>query len=181
MKIISKVLLMSAFMVSGGLASAQSQAYSDYTTIDFDDKQCRTIEKDDISNSTTKRCPSFANYKIERSDGDWTYLTLSYGSHKIFSMSHELGKKAEWRYRMVGNKKQYHGLIFRTLTMQLDDGMFLSDAPMIEKLVVMRLDKEKSCILGVLPVDKNTNEKARQLADDTKAICMPDAVARRSY
>ena len=174
MKIISYVLLVSTVMMGGGLALAQSQAYSDYTTIDFDDKQCRTIEDD---NPIVKQYPSFANYQVNHVAGDnGAQLSVSYGEHGIYvpimPLGSSLGKKAEWRYRMVGNKRQYHGLIFRTFKMRDEDYINSNfDVPRIEELVVVRLNKEKTCILDILPVGKDVNKKARQLADDMNAIC----------
>lgn len=174
MKIISCILLVGMVMMSGSLALAQSQAYSDYTTIDFDDKQCRTIEDD---NPIIKRCPSFVGYEVIIGIGDaGSQLFIGYGEHGIYAPSmplgSSLGKKAEWRYRMVGNKRQYHGLIFRTFKMRDEDYINSNfDAPRIEELVVVRLNKEKTCILDILPVGKDVNKKARQLADDMNAIC----------
>ena len=156
MKTIPCVLLVTTFMMGCGLASAQPQAYSDYTTLE----KCHIINDE---HATTSQCPSFANYQIVRTDYDFSQLAVTYGEHQISATGCDFGKKAEWRYHMVGNKKQYHGLIFRKL-----DACGTNNA---SELVVVRLDKQNSCILDVLPADKDVNTKARQLADDLNAKC----------
>lgn len=58
--------------------------------------------------------------------------------------------------------------------MDTDTGIFMNNVPKIERLVVVRLNKEKSCILGILPTSNDMNEKARALADNPQAECLPE-------
>ena len=164
-------------MLSGSATSlAMTKAKSDYTSIDYRDKKCRLIEK--TEHAVVRSCPAFAGYQIERTDWDWAQLSVLYGknNYAVSYLGHDLGSKAEWRYRQINNKKVYHGLIFRVLNlpMDTDTGIFMNNVPKIERLVVVRLNKEKSCILGVLPTSNDMNEKARALADNPQAECVPE-------
>lgn len=87
MKIISCVLLVGMVMMSGSLASAQPQAYSDYTTLE----KCRIINDE---YATTSQCPSFANYQIQRTDYDFSQLAVTYGEHQISATGCDFGKKS---------------------------------------------------------------------------------------
>ena len=50
----------------------------------------------------------------------------------------------------------------------------ISNLPPTQELIVTRLNKEKSCIIGIIPQGKNMNEQARELADHKNAACMDE-------
>ncbi len=162
MKTVKSLLYASVFLTSITPITAIAQVKSAYTSIDNNDKQCKLVDSAGGSYEI-RNCPSFAGYRVERVDGkNGSGLNIGYGTKLVAYFDNEPaglinGNTAEWRYQQSGNGQNYHALIFRT-----------SKTP---RLVVIRLDKENSCILGVIPQSNDMNDKARKLADNLSARC----------
>lgn len=155
---------------------ATAKMSSDYTSLKEED--CRTLNTDqDIYQAN---CSSKHNYLLQAVGRDLRLgVNLIYNHHKVSYQplpSFHVGETVEWRYEQVGNSKKYHALIYRIYTIQIDpldgDAFYLPRDQDKQQLVVIRLDKEKSCLLGVIEPSKNMNTVARKLADNKSARCI---------
>ncbi len=166
---------------------------SEYTSLKAEN--CRTIEFiADHAGSYHASCPAKAPYQLEVEGIDLRYgLNVIYdGSdnkktddskpkHTVrywYPQFFQVGDTVEWRYSQnKQGQKNYHALIYRVYSANQsadysdngdENGMEKRDK---QELFVVRLDKDKSCILGKIPASKDMNVKARQLADDMTANC----------
>lgn len=164
-----------SFVVFMGLMGAQAswaKAGSDYTSISVfeeDPKHCKVVEETNYG-AQTFDCSTLdkeyhilahaydlkINIALNHGDKYWTYEP---------NAPHATQKLLEWRYQNHQGKKTYTALIYRIL---VSDGEKYHP-----RMLVMRLDKDKSCYLGVIK-QGNLNEQARKLADDPKAVCLPN-------
>lgn len=151
-----------------------AQSGSVYTSLQ--PKDCETMD----SPFYQAKCPAKAGYDLQVYAGDLrSGIELIYNNKKIDyvpdnNLPYELGKVAEWRYKKINNKRKYYALIYRLSVAQLNpkgDG-FLAQSKDKQRLIVIRLDKEKSCLLGIIKQSKNMNQKARNLADNESATCI---------
>ncbi|NRD69534.1 hypothetical protein HQR03_03155 [Psychrobacter okhotskensis] len=163
-------------LLATATATATTKMSSDYTSLKEED--CRTLNTDqDIYQAD---CPSKHNYLLQAVGRDLRLgVNLIYNHHKVSYQplpSFRVGETVEWRYEKVGNLKKYHALIYRIYTAQIDpldgDAFYLSREQDKQQLVVIRLNKEKSCLLGVIEPSKNMNREARKLADNKLAECI---------
>lgn len=163
-------------LLATATATATTKMSSDYTSLKEED--CRTLNTDqDIYQAD---CPSKHNYLLQAVGRDLRFgVNLIYNHHKVSYQplpSFHVGETVEWRYEQVGNSKKYHALIYRIYTIQIDpldgDAFYLPRDQDKQQLVVIRLDKEKSCLLGVIEPSKNMNTVARKLADNKLAECI---------
>lgn len=77
-----------------------------------------------------------------------------------------IGEKLEWRYIKKDNKSYYYALIYRIYVYEDYETDTLLKAPKNSFLMVVKLDKEKSCIVAKINANQNNaNEKARLIAD----------------
>lgn len=145
---------------------------SEYTSVA--EKNCTTLESiPEHAGYYHASCPSKKPYKIEVEGGDLRYglqvvfagKTLRYWVPEFF----DIGNTVEWRSHQENGQKIYHGLIYRMYRANYSDtGESLADK---QELVVVRLDKHNTCTLGIIPASKHMNVKARELADNTSAVC----------
>ena len=82
------------------------------------------------------------------------------------SAPHYVGDVLEWRYRVHNGKKHHHALIYRLYVNET-----LHQHQYRSYLVVIRLQGNASCYLGVISPKARMNDKARTLADDSNATC----------
>ena len=149
---------------------------SEYTSLREED--CPTINIDE--NIYQANCPSKDNYLLHAVGRDLRFgVDLTYNKRNISYQPmppFHFGETAEWRYEKTDNSKKYHSLIYRIYTAQIDpldgDAFYLSRKQDKQQLVVIRLNKEKSCLLGVIERSKNMNTVARKLADNKLAECI---------
>ena len=149
---------------------------SEYTSLKEED--CQTLNM--VENLYQANCPSKANYLLHtfsralRSGVDLIYHNRKVSYQPILPF--HVGATVEWRYGKVGNAKKYHALIYRVYTAQMDaldsDSFYLPREQHKQQLIVIRLNKEKSCLLGVIEPSKNMNTEARKLADNKSARCI---------
>jgi hypothetical protein len=161
---------------------SQDEAKSDFTSvykytplkIKKNGKGCIALK--DQNNEVDSRkweCPSFGGYKLINSGSDGRYdLTLVYDGQKIFdqrkpSFSDLPSAVAQWVFHINESKSKLVALIYR-----LDYDYDYNKSKNI--LRVIRLDKEKTCLIGEIEQDrgKNQNEEARNLANDMNAPCI---------
>jgi hypothetical protein len=157
---------------------------SQYTSVA--EKDCITTENsawnaDAEIDFYAAKCPSFGGYEVEVSGGDLRYnLKLSYNGKAIeteqLGAFHDMGSsKIEWRYD-VGSKGdiKYTALIYR---LNFQDWSEEKEENFEEsRLIVVRLEGEKSCIIGRVDATdyKDSNKPnivATQIADDSKLVC----------
>lgn len=152
-----------------------------YTSVKTDD--CVTIESSaNLAEPEVDyyhgECPALGGYQVFITGGDLRYsLELHYAGQEVAPYRiyefHDLGAKAiEWRYQIQAREAamdhvKYQALIYR---LRYEHPESNKDR---DQLVVVRLAGAKSCVLGVLEQQTKMNEKARQLADDPNAQCMP--------
>ena len=149
---------------------------SEYTSLREEDCQILNM----VDNLHQANCPSKANYLLRTFSRDLrSGVDLIYGNHEVSyaPIPHfNIGQTAEWRYEKIGYSKKYHSLIYRIYTAQIDpldgDAFYLPREQDKQQLVVIRLNKEKSCLLGVIEPSKNMNREARKLADNKLAECI---------
>ena len=156
--------------------AATAKSNSDYTSLKEED--CRTLNTDEDMYQAD--CPSKQNYLLHTYSRDLrSGVDLIYHKHEVSYLpipSFHVGKTAEWRYEKIGNSKNYYALIYRIYTIQIDpldgDNFYLPRDQDKQQLVVIRLNKKQSCLLGVIETSKNMNTEARKLADNRSAKCI---------
>lgn len=156
--------------------AATAKISSEYTSLKEQDCQFFSTEED----SYQTNCPSKANYLLHTFSRDLrSGVDLIYNQHNVSFQpipSFHVGETAEWRYDKIGNQKKYHALIYRLYTIQIDpldgDDFYLPRDQDKQQLIVIRLNKENSCLLGVIEPSKNMNTAARKLADNKSAKCI---------
>lgn len=169
-------------------ATAASAVYSPksaYTSLKFED--CITVNSTDFLPESEQDvdfyagvCPGFGGYSLMVSGGDLRYsLLLSFNGKNIplpfLAQFHETGAVAEWRYTLTktvvdfSNDLELKALIYRLNYSDMDrNGKNINKS----MLVVVRLNKEKSCVIGKIPQQKDMNVVARKLADNPSAKCI---------
>lgn len=181
--IVSMIPCLTLAMTIQAKTSAKIIYGSDYTVANYDNKKtCKAITpKTNIpEDSFESNCQGLGGYKINISGMDLrSMLTLKYGKTLVAYNTlppSGFGEKVEWRYHLVNGKKQYHGLIHRFYTQKYDEkkAEWLPQDQDEQSLVVMKLAKEKSCIVGIIPASKTMNEQARKLSDNLNAPCKPE-------
>lgn len=149
---------------------------SDYTSLK--NKSCKMLEMHEQQEGYYRqKCPAVKGYGIEAEGGDlrnWLNVkagnkTVSYRNMNFSSF----GDKAEWRYRKIGAKKVYHALIYRMYEARQNPktGEILPQSQDKQSLIVIQLDPQKPCVLGVVAASPTMNSQARQLADNLRATC----------
>jgi hypothetical protein len=118
-------------------------------------------------------CPGLGGYQIITGGKDLRYsLAVKFGANHIDfegpSQLHDLTSGSiEWRYEHAENQgTEMKALIFKLHTI---DEQTLVNA---DYYYVVKLNKEKSCLIGKVPDVGNALEAARKMADDTKAKCL---------
>ncbi|PIE46077.1 MAG: hypothetical protein CSA45_00705 [Gammaproteobacteria bacterium] len=171
-----KLLNLFLCLVLTSTAVAKDKAYSAYTPLT--DAACQTLETERTGDYYRAECPAKGGYTVEVVGSDLRYgVALIYGKRTVLYQVAEpfnIGKKAEWRFRQHHGKKDYYALIYRAYIARFDaqTGDFLPRNKDRQVLVVIRLNKEKSCLIGVIKQGADMNKKARQLADNPSAACI---------
>ena len=157
---------------------AQEDQGAIYTSIDR--KDCLTIDTSEwggeFEDYYSAECPGVGGYRVFISGGDLRYnLSLGYQGQLIegyrLLQFHNMGAaKIEWRYARRKDTAQvaYKALIYRLSYPQMDS----EKARELSMLVVMRLQGKKSCVIGIIEQQKDMNQKARALAQNTSIGCM---------
>lgn len=139
---------------------------------DLAGRKCKTTS-DDESDVITQECPGAAGYKlvVAERDAQKTINVLS-PSGKTYYLDFQdkvsgglstLGKKAEWRVKRSNGKIKPVGLITRFSFSKTGDASKLTSY-----LIVTKFDRDNICITDIVKT-KDTNVKARKLADDAPA------------
>ena len=156
--------------------TAPASVYSSTKPEDCKEQQNELAEEHGAS---LYSCPSFGEYQIDVIRWERDMLNFVYQDKTLFgyhgtALGSTLAEKIEWRYHQNGQHKQYHALLFRIYIPKIDQNGMISNLPPTQELIVARLNKEKSCIIGIIPQGKNMNEQARELADHKNAACMDE-------
>ena len=149
---------------------------SDYTSLKEEDCQILSM----VENLYQANCPSKQNYLLHTFSRDLrSGVDLIYHNRKVSYqpiLPFHVGATVEWRYEKVGDAKKHHALIYRVYMAQMDpldsDSFYLPREQDKQQLIVIRLNKEKLCLLGVIEPSKNMNTEARKLADNKSARCI---------
>ncbi len=126
-------------------------------------------------------CPSFAGYQLGVAGGDLRYaVTLSYQGTEIelpiLLQFHDTSELVEWRFTRTKTNEETNKVVFSSLIYRLNVSEYLESGEINNKskLVVVRLNQEKSCVIGILDNQAQMNEKARSIADNNNAPCLQD-------
>lgn len=170
-----KFVLLSALFV---LLTNSALAAKDSLYTSLNEEDCTTISLDNsIIDSYEGVCTGVDGYNIGVSGSDLRYsVTLDYKGSEIelprLLSFHYPGAVAEWRYNASAKAKgglSYNALIYRLNYLTYDDN---GDPIDLSQLVVVRLNEEKSCVIGIVKNSKDMNIKARAIADDKSAKCI---------
>jgi hypothetical protein len=118
-------------------------------------------------------CKSYGGYSLKENGGDLRYgPELSFNGTQIDLQRpghfHNLGsEKIEWVYDLARDEEGSGKLNFKALIYRLSVANEDPDLKDSSVLYVVRLDKQKSCIIGTA----KTNEAARELANNKTAKC----------
>lgn len=123
--------------------------------------------------SEIRRCVGLAGFETIISGGDLRYdLSLSYGGQEVVLAGHGPFRdieadKIEWRYEKTGSgissQVTFKALIYRLAYQGWNEK---TEEPFqTEKLVVVKLDGLKSCVVGKVEKQNQMNKKARAIAD----------------
>jgi hypothetical protein len=87
---------------------------------------------------------------------------------------HDAGELAEWRYVRGAVSPNVNELVYTSLIYRLNYSDYASNGDIVNKskMVVVRLNKEKSCVIGILDNESQMNEKARVMADNGSMPCL---------
>lgn len=170
------VLFLAAILMST-VSFADVRVDSVYTSL-FDG--CAVINSSDFDEEfeidyVTKECAGLAGYRPTIEGGDLRYsLSLTYGDTVVFdgqltTAFNDTGEKAEWRYEVKDRAEiTYTALIYR-----INYQTYVNEAPAeTTALVVVRLNAENTCVVGVVPAANDMNATARAIADDKSAPCI---------
>lgn len=119
-------------------------------------------------------CKAYAGFVLKESGGDLRYgPELSFNGKQIDLQRpghfHNLGsEKIEWVYDISRDEEGSGELKFKALIYRLSVANEDPDKKDSSVLYVVRLDGEKSCVIGTA----KTNEAARDLANDKSAKCV---------
>ncbi|WP_394261359.1 hypothetical protein [Moraxella boevrei] len=175
MKHLLSLLLLSVCFIGIRQSFAQLQGYSAYTNLN----KCEFVPTE-ASELYTERCQSLdKNYTVIQHAYEFQiWLKLM---HQDASLAYQttfrpmnLGEKLEWRYHLKDKQKQYYALIYRVNEYDDVNPTILMRPPTISNLLVIKLYKEKSCIIGKVDAHQNNaNQIARQIADHSLTQKMP--------
>lgn len=174
-----KILLTLGLLLSANAYAVPGSTYTSIVTSDCVVVASSELETEPEIDYLTAECPALGGYRLMVSGGDIRYsLDLSYEGVEIPMVKlpsfHDLpSAKIEWRYNrerigVVGNVT-YTALIYRLNRQVYTDNSVDENKDM---LVVVRLNKEKSCVIGVVDQQKDMNKKAVRIADDSNAKCI---------
>lgn len=175
MKAIS-FLTLACFMSISAFAANKTQTNSIYTDMKAD---CIVV-----SSATDKapidfydsECKAFGGFTLKESGGDLRYgPQLSFAGKEIDlkrpGAFHSMGsQKIEWVYDLTRDEEGSGTLKFKALIYRLSVANEDPDKKDSSILYVVRLNGEKSCVIGTAA----TNEKARELANNESAQCLSE-------
>lgn len=167
------LLLILTLLASGVVASAQA-VQSVYTWFNWD--KCKTLrENEEAAGYILMECPGIAGYKLQvesqdlrdgltvvRPDGSTHELNFGYIGGGGFS---SLGRRVEWRVRREKGKLVPFALIVRFTVSQYVGGD--PGTREVPYLTVTKITPQKICLLEPILALRNSNIKARRLADDS--------------
>lgn len=154
-------------LLSVNAAETWTNSHSEYTLIN-------TCKKTTTDNDLPIRaCPEKTPYRLMIGGVDSIDVLLKYQDLEFthgYGLPRHIGKTLEWRYHTINGQKRYHALIYRLFTV----GEKSKDSfdRYVQQLIVFRLDKANSCVLGSITQSKNMNTAARHLADNKEAKCL---------
>lgn len=165
-------LLVKLLWVVGVVCATQANAtpYLEYGTLTS--CQLHSIDEND-THLFDCQSPSPKYDVLLMSNDLRTSLMLKHDALELMyspSAPHYVGDVLEWRYRIHNGKKHHHALIYRLYVNET-----LHQHRYRSYLVVIRLQGDASCYLGVISPKSSMNDTARTLADDPNATCQaPD-------
>lgn len=119
-------------------------------------------------------CKAFGGFVLKENGGDLRYgPELSFSGKEIDLQRpgrfHNMGsQKIEWVYDVTRDEEGSGELKFKALIFRLSVADEDPDKKDKSVLYVVRLNSEKSCVIGTV----STNEQARALANDAAAKCV---------
>lgn len=174
-----------AFTLAAGLIPAHAQFRSVYTSAATQD--CVIEDPSGLRNEipyAVYECPGFGRYEVIYLGVEHDFrLTLRYSSDRDDlielwrppSLLAQLGSpKIEWRYEYVSKTPQYpdakavkYRALIYTANHVPDDAK-----EAVKTRVVVRLQGEASCVIGLIREGKQMNAQARKIADDSSRPCL---------
>ncbi|MFM6929065.1 MAG: hypothetical protein ACKOX6_11415 [Bdellovibrio sp.] len=168
-----------AFLLTLSAISLNALAQNKQTASNYTDMKADCIV---VSQSTdespidfySSECKSFGGYTLKESGGDLRYgPELSYKDTEIDMQRpgtfHNLGsQKIEWVYDITRGEEGDGEINFKALIYRLSVADINPTKKDKSTLYVVRLNKEKSCLIGTA----SSNEAARKLANDSSAKCV---------
>lgn len=164
---------------AASLSAADPKPESEFTTTDpkkvkiLEDS---ALEKDPEIDHFKHLCPGLGGYQVIHEGGDIrSWINLIYAGQKTDLMNDTLtacpgqfpakaNNVVQWRGFRKGDTFIPYAIIYRMMSSADDE----KQTP-LETLVIIKLDKEKSTVVGHVPA-KEGNEKAEMLADK---LCKP--------
>ncbi|MGE5085932.1 MAG: hypothetical protein ACM3MG_06485 [Bacillota bacterium] len=172
MKRLAFLLTLSTFSVSA--LAQKTQTASKYTDMKADCIVVSQSTDESPIDFYSSECKSFGGYTLRESGSDLRYgPELNYQDTEIDLQRpgtfHNLGsQKIEWIYDITQGEEGDGEINFKALIYRLS----VADINPTKKdksiLYVVRLNKEKSCLIGTV----SSNEAARKLANDSSAKCV---------
>lgn len=170
-----KILL---FFLTLALTVSFSQAQDTYSYTSLTEDDCNEISADFERDYYVAACPSLGGIQLYYAAGDarsWLAVQVDdfYYDFAAWDLPMGLGmfpyvegKVAEWRYDIVEMNGRTtiapYALIYRMGSQDIED-----ESQYLSHLVVIRLEEDAACAIGL----EETNEAARQLADDRTLVC----------
>jgi len=159
---------------TSGMQSTAGQDGVDSVYTDLDAEKCRTVEVNEDEEWSVQKCEGAFGYTLEVTEGDLrqTIVVIDANGKRhdlelwsvVSSGFSYVGKKAEWRFRTSGGRRQPFALIVRYDVSE--------DPSNPEKttsyLTVSKITDEAICVTDIVKPVKDANVKARDLALDAQ-------------
>jgi hypothetical protein len=173
--------------------SANAEALSSYTGVNVE-KDCvvaasSETQKDAEIDFLEAECPGLGGYRVYLEGGDLRYgLKLGFGNKKIdidkTSAFHDMGsEKIEWVYeRTVKDVKEEdfiiskHGIKYLALIYRINYSKYdekTEKETNTTKLIVTKLNGEKSCVVAEVEASDDMNAKAKAIAAKSASLECP--------
>ena len=166
------LLLALTLLASTCVAASAQGVQSVYTTLDW--KKCKTLE--DSEDRRLSECPGVAGYKllVEAADDNLGLTVVGAdGSKHALSIAYigrsgkfpEVGTRAEWRVRRERGKLVPVALIVRVTVSEYVGGD--PGHREVPYLTVSKITPQEVCMTESILADRNSNRRARRLADNS--------------
>lgn len=172
MKKFAFLLTLSAISVTA--LAQKTQTASKYTDLKADCIVVSQSTDESPMDFYGSECKAFGGYTLKETGSDLRYgPELSYKDTEIDLQRpgtfHNMGsQKIEWVYDVTSGEEGDGEINFKALIYRLSVADMNPNKKDKSVIYVVRLDKEKSCIIGTA----SSNEAARKLANNTAAKCV---------